>query len=858
MPPMGTPLHADSVIDISHESLIRNWQRLKVWVNEEGQSVRIYRRVAETAVLHREGSEGLLQEPGLSFALDWRDKSHPTKAWGERYHPDFETAMTYLEQSRLAREERLAAEEQRRQEQIERDKRELEQTKLFVAQQARAARRMRALLFALCVILLLSIATAGFAWTQRSSAIQSRETADLARRNAERSAEAAKTAEAFARDQAVEAKNARQFEMAQAVAARKAEAAAALEKEKAQAAAKTANEQKLAAERNLQVAQRATAEANAATKQVASALERGELIRSGLESYRREDYASARDAFERLEEKLRSLQPNANTTQNFTPAQAKQVVRDYGWTMSRLGATYHKLHDFDKAITDYEQARVILEKLLKDEPATIVFETYHGLAHAYHDNATELTAGQQPSGTTVGYSASEQLAKAEDYYKKAVAYQQRIKSDNPLLTLTSLKNLAQLYLDIGRYDDAERSLKSVVDIYKTVEYHPGEGIESALKELGDFYRNRGRFEDAARTYGELIDLYENNANFYHLEPQRIRELADDYSELGQIYIAMKDEDRGDAAFDLVKTIQDLQLKLKKKGPIQPNDPASTFDDDLDHMGDIYIKLGRVAQATRSYQTALEIREGVLAENGSRAFSYLKLGNLYRDKYHDYDKAELYYKKLIENRRNVKGNLYGPSDPLSQYVEGLRQLAILYTEDMNKPADVEALLNEALRVLGPVQPRLAWDEQQEIYAALVELAHKQNKSAEDLQAVRVHRFDTMTKGRDAFAALYRTPDYARFMSAYVRSAGEVADYYVGQNNKAAAEAAYAQVFDKINVSFSYLKGDELDNYLTNLEKYQALLREHKGNAKAAQWDETVKEGRALQKELENRQKETPNP
>jgi hypothetical protein len=63
-----------------------------------------------------------------------------------------------------------------------------------------------------------------------------------------------------------------------------------------------------------------------------------------------------------------------------------------------------------------------------------------------------------------------------------------------------------------------------------------------------------------------------------------------------------------------------------------------------------------------------------------------------------------------------------------------------------------------------------------------------------------------------------------------------------------------VFDKINVSFSYLKGDELDNYLTNLEKYQALLREHKGNAKAAQWDETVKEGRALQKELENRQKE----
>jgi hypothetical protein len=72
MPPIETELNADSVIDISHESLIRNWQRLKEWVNQEAQSVRVYRRVAETAVLHREGGEGLLQEPALSFALDWR------------------------------------------------------------------------------------------------------------------------------------------------------------------------------------------------------------------------------------------------------------------------------------------------------------------------------------------------------------------------------------------------------------------------------------------------------------------------------------------------------------------------------------------------------------------------------------------------------------------------------------------------------------------------------------------------------------------------------------------------------------------------------------------------------------------
>jgi hypothetical protein len=44
MPPAGAPLETDTVIDISHESLIRNWERLKEWVNEESQAARTYRR----------------------------------------------------------------------------------------------------------------------------------------------------------------------------------------------------------------------------------------------------------------------------------------------------------------------------------------------------------------------------------------------------------------------------------------------------------------------------------------------------------------------------------------------------------------------------------------------------------------------------------------------------------------------------------------------------------------------------------------------------------------------------------------------------------------------------------------------
>lgn len=74
--------------------------------NEGVESVTIYRRLAEAAVLHGEGSEGLLQDPALQLALDWRQRFRPNAAWGQRYHPEFGTAMEYLEQSRVARKQK--------------------------------------------------------------------------------------------------------------------------------------------------------------------------------------------------------------------------------------------------------------------------------------------------------------------------------------------------------------------------------------------------------------------------------------------------------------------------------------------------------------------------------------------------------------------------------------------------------------------------------------------------------------------------------------------------------------------------------------------------------------------------------
>src|SRR6185503_4121739 len=127
----------------------------------------------EAAVLHREGGEGLLQDPGLQIALDWREKSKPNAAWARRYHPEFAESLRYLNDSSAARDAAVAERERQREEQIARERRELEQAQLYAEQQHRAARRLRFLSIGMAVMCLLALATAVAAFSARRQARQS-------------------------------------------------------------------------------------------------------------------------------------------------------------------------------------------------------------------------------------------------------------------------------------------------------------------------------------------------------------------------------------------------------------------------------------------------------------------------------------------------------------------------------------------------------------------------------------------------------------------------------------------------------------------------------------------------------------
>ncbi len=107
-PPKAVPLNSDSIIDISHESLMRLWDRLVAWTKDEARSTEIYDRLNRSATRHAAGEESLWRNPQLQIGLRWRNENHPTAAWAGD-EQGFARSMKFLDRSRLAHLLRRAA-----------------------------------------------------------------------------------------------------------------------------------------------------------------------------------------------------------------------------------------------------------------------------------------------------------------------------------------------------------------------------------------------------------------------------------------------------------------------------------------------------------------------------------------------------------------------------------------------------------------------------------------------------------------------------------------------------------------------------------------------------------------------------
>jgi WD40 repeat protein len=84
MPPYEVALRGETLIDISHESLIRNWTNLREWVEEDSEDARVYRALSEAAELWKTVGHSPYQDPELQRALNWREmwgSEEAVRAW---------------------------------------------------------------------------------------------------------------------------------------------------------------------------------------------------------------------------------------------------------------------------------------------------------------------------------------------------------------------------------------------------------------------------------------------------------------------------------------------------------------------------------------------------------------------------------------------------------------------------------------------------------------------------------------------------------------------------------------------------------------------------------------------------------
>ncbi len=194
--------------------------------------------------------------------------------------------------------------------------------------------------------------------------------------------------------------------------------------------------------------------------------------------------------------------------------------------------------------------------------------------------------------------------KAEELFLLLLEIQQRHIDQEPSAVAAEHLNLARLYRDMRRDVDAEKNFKIAADLWKKAGEPPYSDRNDSpdkrstqqqvlvLRELAEFYSSQEHFDKAEEAYDRIIDIQEN----YDLSMGR--EIADSYSELGEIYQAREQTQKAEFAFSLANQIQQATLKFKRNefGPLCT---------DMLEIAPLYVGLQRYFQAKQAYDLAAD-------------------------------------------------------------------------------------------------------------------------------------------------------------------------------------------------------------------------------------------------------------
>jgi len=296
---------------------------------------------------------------------------------------------------------------------------------------------------------------------------------------------------------------------------------------------------------------------------------------------------------------------------------------DYIQCQNRIGATYRRTGDYEKAL-HYQLSGIQLAKTHLKENAPVFGTIYNSLGILY------AIKGKNDSAIVYFEEALQIGLEGNGTSTKEIAYR--------------YQNLGNIYRRDGKYSKALDYQLKALRLKQTV-------FGDRALEIAYSYNNIGLI------YQDLED-YDQSLHYHHLSleikqkllPENHPDIAGSYFNIGLVYEEMEQNQYA---------LLNLQKSLKIEEKVYLNDHPYIAES-LEHMGIIFLRMASYSAADSCFNEALEIYRNTVGENSPDVANLIRLqGNLLA-KQHQYDAALDNYQQAL----NLLVDDFEDSNPLS--------------------------------------------------------------------------------------------------------------------------------------------------------------------------------------------------
>lgn len=276
------------------------------------------------------------------------------------------------------------------------------------------------------------------------------------------------------------------------------------------------------------------------------------------------------------------------------------------------------------------------------------------------------------------YMGQGRYGDAEPLYREALQTSREMRGPRNPDTLASMHNLARLYEDQGRYGEAELLFREVLQAVREAlgPLHPDTLI--TMSSLAGLYEDQGRYSDAEPLYREVLQTSRKLLGPRH---------PDTLTSMDNLATLYDYQGRYGEAEPLFR--EALQTRREVLGPHHRDTLAS-----MNELAFLYVNQGRYGDAKPLLRDALQTSRDVLGPRDPKTLSCMNnLADLYELEGR-YDEAAPLFREVLQTRREVLGP--GHPDTLLTQLSGVINLVALGRQP------------DAVRQLSAMEPNLlAW-------------------------------------------------------------------------------------------------------------------------------------------------------